>query len=151
MITAYRFSAKIYSHDISGEGARINGGRWNNRGVPVLYTSLAVSLGLLELLIHSLSYDFIKKNQLTIIELPNKSIKTLQSTDLKKDWVSDDDYSKFIGDEFVKSKSHLALKVPSAIIQHEYNLVINPLHALFSEVKIKKVSLFDFDERLFKV
>jgi RES domain-containing protein len=36
----------------SGEGAAKTGGRWNSRGVPVVYTSSTKSLAALETLVH---------------------------------------------------------------------------------------------------
>ena len=69
---------------------------------------------------------------------------------LKKDWQHDEDYSKYIGDEFLRSSSHLLLRVPSVIIPEEYNILINPLHKDFNKVKIKTSYPFHFDVRLFK-
>ena len=57
MITLYRFAHEKYKDDLSGDGARLFGARWNSKGNPVVYTSNAISLALLELLIHSISYD----------------------------------------------------------------------------------------------
>jgi RES domain-containing protein len=42
------------------------------------------------------------------------------------------------------------MKIPSAIIPEEYNIVINPLHPNFKRVKLKEVKDFIFDARLFK-
>ena len=52
--------------------------------------------------------------------------------------------------EFLKSKRSLLLKVPSAIIPEEYNMIINPAHPDFKKVKIIKTGLFQFDASLFK-
>jgi len=49
-MTLYRFVNKNYGADISGEGARLKGGRWNSKGIPVVYTSTTISLSLLELI-----------------------------------------------------------------------------------------------------
>jgi RES domain-containing protein len=42
------------------------------------------------------------------------------------------------------------LKVPSAIIPEESNVLINPLHPDIKKVKIASASAFQFDARLFK-
>ena len=146
----YRFSAERYSMDLSGEGAKRFGGRWNSKRIPVVYTSAQVSLSLLELLIHSISYNEIIGNRLTIIEVPDKSFAEIDIKSLKTGWQADDTYSKYIGDQFLSSLSHLLLKVPSAVIPIEFNFLINPRHKDFSKVKVYSADPFSFDLRLFK-
>ena len=146
----YRFSRSEYANDISGEGARLKGGRWNSKGFPVIYTSSAISLALLELLIHSVSFEEIQSNVLMQIEAPDIPIKVLAKTSLKQTWQKDIDYSRFIGNEFLKNKVSLLLKVPSAIIPDEYNILINPQHPGFKKVTLVSAKIFEFDMRLFK-
>ena len=74
----YRFANAKYSKDLSGEGSKLFGGRWNNKGTAILYTSTSISLALLELLIHSASYDEILTNQLVIIDTHLDEIKVLK-------------------------------------------------------------------------
>jgi len=146
----YRFTNKNYAVDISGEGARLNGGRWNSKGVPVVYTSFTISLSLLELVIHSSSYDELQSNLLIQIDIPDNHIAKIPTISVKPNWENDIGYSRFIGNEFLKSKLHLLLKVPSAIIPQEFNFLINPLHPDIKKVKIANTSHFEFDSRLFK-
>ena len=44
----YRIAAARFIRDLSGEGARLAGGRWNPKGMPVLYTADSAALALLE-------------------------------------------------------------------------------------------------------
>ena len=53
-----------------------------------------------------------------------------------------------IGDKWLREGKSAILKVPSAIIDLEYNYLINPDHPDFSKVKIANVSKFTFDPRL---
>ena len=48
----YRIASEPFAADLSGEGARLYGGRWNPCGIPVLYTSESVALAALELLVN---------------------------------------------------------------------------------------------------
>jgi RES domain-containing protein len=146
----YRFSRSEYANSISGEGARLKGGRWNSKGFPVIYTSSTISLSLLELLIHSVSYEEIQSNVLMQIEVPDLPAKTLTKISLKQNWQMDIDYSRFIGNEFLKNKESLLLKVPSAIIPDEHNILINPEHSGFKKVLLVSAKIFEFDGRLFK-
>jgi RES domain-containing protein len=146
----YRFSRSEYANGISGEGARLKGGRWNSKGFPVIYTSSAISLALLELLIHSVSYEEIQSNILMEIEASDIPIKSLAKNSLKQNWQKDIDYSRYIGNEFLKNKESLLLKVPSAIIPDEYNVLINPEHPGFKKVTLASAKVFEFDVRLFR-
>ena len=70
---------------------------------------------------------------------------------LPKDWKSfpHPHSTQVIGDNFVAAGKYLLMKVPSAVVQGDFNYLINPAHNLFPKVKIKSTELFEFDERLF--
>ncbi len=149
-MTLYRFANKVYGASLDGEGARLKGGRWNRKGVPVVYSSTTISLSLLELLIHSASYDEINSNILVRINIPDSLSSLPAVLKLKSGWQNDTGYSQFIGTEFLNSRSSLLLRVPSAIIPEESNILINPLHPDMKKVKITSATPFRFDNRLFK-
>src|SRR3954471_12928197 len=48
----WRLARRAYAA-LDGEGARRAGGRWNSPGLPAVYTSSALSLCVLELLVHT--------------------------------------------------------------------------------------------------
>jgi RES domain-containing protein len=149
-MTVYRFTKEIYSHEISGEGAKQWGGRWNSPGLAVVYTSCSISLSLLELLIYQSSYEEILINQLMRIEIPDTTTQTLSPGSLKLNWQHDIDYCRFIGNEFLQNNKSLVLKVPSAVIPEEYNILINPAHHTFKKCTLLSSGIFEFDTRLFK-
>jgi len=149
-MTVYRFTKEIYSHEISGEGAKQWGGRWNSPGLAVVYTSCSISLSLLELLIYQSSYEEILINHLMRIEIPDSTTQTLSPGSLKLNWQHDIDYCRFIGNEFLQNNKSLILKVPSAVIPDEYNILINPAHAAFKKCTLLSSGIFEFDTRLFK-
>jgi RES domain-containing protein len=146
----YRFAHSRFGYDLSGEGSRLFGGRWNSKGKAVIYTSSTISLSLLELLTHSISYEETIKNELISIEVSSANYKEISINELKINWQDDEDYTKFIGNGFLKSQSSLLLKVPSAIIPEESNMLINPRHKDFKKIKVKSTRVFKFDVRLFK-
>lgn len=142
----------MYNDDISGSGARINGSRWNSRGVPALYTSQFISLAVLEMLVNTNFKDYTIALDLMYISFPDdQPITNIDLKHLKNNWKEDFGYTRFMGDEFFKQKESLILKVPSAVIQEEYNYVANPLHPDFKKIKIVKTKSFWPDERLFKI
>ena len=146
----FRFTPEQYSYDISGEGASLYGGRWNSIGFPVVYTSITISLSLLEILIYSSSYDQMQNNILVRIEVPDTTARIISETVLPKRWQSEKEHCRYIGNEFLTQKKTLLLKVPSAIIPEEHNILINPLHPEFKKIKITSTKKFEFDGRLFK-
>ncbi len=112
----FRFCKEQYSNNISGEGAKLRGGRWNSVGLPVVYTSTTISLSLLELLIYNASYDELQNNYLMKIEIPGIEEDSILPITVKKQWQKDIGYSRFIGDSFLSTKKNILLQFPSAII-----------------------------------
>ena len=53
-----------------------------------------------------------------------------------------------IGAAWARAKRSVALRVPSAVVPGEFNYLINPAHADFSQVKVGKAVSFTFDPRL---
>ena len=68
---------------------------------------------------------------------------------MKDNWQTDIKYSQTLGNRFLASSKALLLKVPSAIIQQENNILINPRHNHIQQVKVKDILSFDYDLRLF--
>ena len=54
-----------------------------------------------------------------------------------------------MGDRFVREKKFMVMRVPSAVIQGDYNYLLNPSHPSFAQVKIQATEVYGFDERLF--
>jgi len=63
---------------LSGEGARLGGGRWNNVGIPVVYACETLSLAALELFVHFTRKDItISRSLLAIpVEIPDSVTRT---------------------------------------------------------------------------
>lgn len=147
----YRITKKIYLDDISGIGAKLYGGRWNNEGLPLLYTSENLSLAVLELLANQVrrlvddTYGYLS------IEVPDKYTPTiLAESDLPNDW-RQHQYSEFTireGSAWIRSQTSLAMAVPSAVLAQENNILINPLHKDFKKVKIVSKGELNLDGRV---
>lgn len=144
----YRVATGEHAKEISGEGARLHGGRWNSVGNLALYTSEYISLCILEILVRAGKFTSPDSYTLTSIDLPENSVSEIQLKKLKQDWQSHLEYTQWIGDEFLKNKQALALKVPSAVVPQEHNFLINPLHSDFKKVKVINTELLELDKRL---
>ncbi|REL29158.1 RES domain-containing protein [Rhodohalobacter sp. SW132] len=149
---AYRITREKYSRDLSGEGARMYGGRWNSRGYAMLYTSKQASLAALEVLVHAQIQLLPKDLAMIRLDIPESSIiKSIKEDKLPADWQNypSPGSVKRIGDEWLENMESLILSVPSAVIPEEPNLLFNPGHPDFSSVKIENIRPFTFDEQLF--
>lgn len=148
----FRLSKSKYAHDLSGKGAEKAGGRWNSKGTPMLYTSASRALCVAEIAVHTplgiIPFDY----AVSTIKLPGKALFEVKDKYLSPDWRSfpHADSTQKIGDEFIADGKHLVLQVPSAIIQDEYNFLINPTHKAFQNIQLQDVTPFTFDERLFR-
>ena len=156
MINAWRLVRKRRFPDaFTGEGARLGGGRWNHVGMPVVYVSETLSLAVLELFVHFTRRDIkLSKSLLAIpVEIPD-SLKIIEVSiqSLSSDWrVSPASNStKDIGTEWAQKGSSPILRVPSALIPGEHNLLLNPKHGDFVKIKIGKPQPFRLDERVWK-
>jgi RES domain-containing protein len=147
----HRLTTGKYAHDISGEGSRIFGGRFNPVGLATLYTSENISLCILEILVRASKATIPDNYTLISLEIPDNGITIIQHNKLKKDWQHDLDYTQGIGEDFLKEKQSFCLKLPSAIVPQENNFLLNPLHADFKKVKIVSAELLELDKRLFNI
>lgn len=148
----FRLTTTKYANDLSGTGARLHGGRWNQKGDAVLYTSGSRALALVEVLVH-LTNAFLPLNyQLITIYIPDDSIIELPSKSLPNDWksIEPNESTKKVAAKWLVENEYLALKVPSVVVEGEHNFLINPLHVDFLKVKVLKVEPFSFDTRLIK-
>jgi RES domain-containing protein len=149
----YRLSKQAYINDLSGRGAEINGGRWNSKGVPVVYTAASRALAVLEVAVHTPLGITPTDYFMATIEIINESAPAnINIADLPLNWNSNPiiKATQLIGDEFARSNHHLTLQVPSATVTGDFNYLINPAHPSFKTVKIIKTEPFEFDLRLFK-
>lgn len=150
----FRLSKNIYANELSGIGAAKCGGRWNSKGVEVIYVASNRSLALAELLVH-LPLNLLPSNfKMISIYIPDSiAIKELSQYDFPLNWncfpynIS----TQKIGNIFVSENKFCLMKVPSAVTKGEYNYLINPFHNEFNKIKILEVEDFPFDNRMFNV
>lgn len=148
----YRIAQEKYAEDLSGNGARLFGGRWNSEGQFALYTSFTRSLALLETLAHTPAKLLQAKTYLLItLFIPDTTaIQSIEAKKLPHGWddVEISPFTQKTGDQFLIAKKNLALAVPSVLIPEELNYVLNPLHADFKKVKIVNKRRIQFDNRV---
>ena len=151
----YRISKKEYINDLSGIGSALYGGRWNPKGMNMVYTAGNIALSYVEFLVHN--YHILSKTHvcLACIKIPDEtSTHTVNLSDLPTDWDKANNYigiTQDIGKRFITSAADYILKVPSAVVPGEYNYLLNPIHKLHSKTKVHDlIDPFRFDPRLLK-
>jgi len=147
----FRIAKKIYLDDLSGMGAKIYGGRWNKVGLPLVYTSDHLSLAVLEMLANQIrslvdhTYGFIE------LDIPDTLIsKEIQDSDLIKSWRQShyEEQTVSIGTNWLLSRDSVGMRVPSAVLAQENNILLNPTHADFRKIQIVNIGELNLDGRL---
>lgn len=151
MRVLYRVSRAKHANDLSGEGARLGGGRWNHKGASIIYTAESRSLAAFEALVHMSQPDFLIGRKMVSVEVPETIIpKSIDITMLPKDWPAYPPPFALadIGTTWAMSMESLLLRVPSAVVPREFNILINPQHPDIKLVKILEAEDFVYDDRL---
>jgi RES domain-containing protein len=132
----------------TGEGAAKTGGRWNSRGVAVVYTSATKSLATLESLVH-LNPPFRFKYVAIPLKFDEALVEYFPAKLLPADWRIEPTppSTKTIGDAWVKAARSAVLALPS-VITGDINFLLNPAHPDFKKIIIGKPEPFVFDPRL---
>jgi len=140
----YRIGKTKYAHDVTGIGAKLNGGRWNHEGFPCIYLAESRALSLLEYAAHAALNILPPTLSFTTFELPEHSIRQLSVNELPATWLQrpHSKEGRDIGSALLSKQEWLLLKIPSVIIGQEFNFVLNTLHPLISAVKITDVNAY---------
>jgi RES domain-containing protein len=149
----WRICRRRYASEAaSGEGARLYGGRWNSRGLRVVYASTSLALAAVETFVNL--EPNLRPTDLVSIEgqIPEPlEIGRIDVKALPASWHETRDESlRRFGDEWVRAGKMVALLVPSAAISGEWNLLLNPAHRDFSRINFREPQPFEFDLRMFK-
>ena len=149
----WRICRRRYAAEAAGgEGAYLYGGRWNSRGVRVVYASTSLALAAIETFVN-LEPRLQPKDLVSIegeipeaLEIERVSLETLPP---RWDKSRDESLRRF-GDEWIHVGRTVALLVPAATISGEWNILLNPAHAEFKRVHFHEPKAFEFDVRMFR-
>lgn len=145
--------AKHAVDPLSGEGARLHGGRWNHKGIRLVYCASSLSLAALEVLVNVDHADAPGDLVKVCVEIPDAlPARRLTSTDLPAGWndPSGSVVLKDLGGQWIADASEAVLIVPSAVIPEERAILINPAHPDTAKIQVISSLPFAFDARLKK-
>jgi RES domain-containing protein len=129
---------------LSGEGARLHGGRWNPPGAAVVYASESRALAVLEAFVHLTLEARAMRFVLVTIELPARVRLSRHDGERPPRALAS---SQEVGRRWLDEDGTHALGGPSVIVPQEKNYVLNARHAQFAELGAKREP-FSFDDRL---
>ena len=145
--------AKYLSRAFTGEGAALTGGRWNSSGIEVVYTASSASLALLEILVNLGSNAPLTGYTLIEVAFDEDLVEEIATRALPRDWRTSPPPPSVqqLGDRWARDMVSAVLAVPSVIVPHERNYILNPRHADFHRIRIGDPTSFPIDERLARV
>ncbi|MGH7523538.1 MAG: RES family NAD+ phosphorylase [Gemmatimonadales bacterium] len=136
---------------LDGEGARLYGGRWNSPGHAVVYASGSLALAALEFLVHLDSSEAPHDLLAMRINIPDDltvSDVKLRALPARWDRYPAVDACRKLGDAWLLAGKTAVLKVPSAPVHEEWNVLLNPRHPEFHRIREAGSRRFRFDQRL---
>jgi RES domain-containing protein len=119
--------------------------------VVAVYASEHLSLAILEVLVHLQRPQAIGGFDVFEVTIPDGLVEHVDPRKLPKDWRT---YPaplalQLLGDRWAKELRSPVLRVPSAVVPEEHNLVLNPLHPKFTKLAIGKPRALNADSRVF--
>jgi len=145
------FSARYRDSAFTGVGGLYAARRWNHLGTPMVYTATSRALAALEFFVNLEANEAPDDLLMAEAAVPDELIETLDLKQLPRNWRSlDNQRCRDIGSKWAASLRSLALKVPSVVVDGDWNVLLNPKHPEFAKVKTGAAKAFRFDERLFR-
>lgn len=140
--------------DLSGAGAALHPGRWNDEGEPVIYCAPTAAIAVLETAAHIDATGLPLNRFLVAIDVPEavwERREILGVQDLSPLWsaIPAGRASVAIGSAFLRAQQSPILLVPSVVVPEEAVALINPIHPLCAGLKAEVIRPFEFN-RLFR-
>lgn len=151
MIRAWRLCKQSrVASAFDGRGAAQNPGRWNGPGIAVIYTAESRSLASLEVLVHTEDTQVLAavKWAMIPVSIDESLIEIVQAP--PEDWrqLPVPRSTRDAGTSWVAESRSAVLRVPSIVVDGEFNYLLNPRHTDFARLEIGEPLAFSFDPRL---
>jgi len=144
----YRITLAKYATAIKASG---RAARWNPNEVEMVYTSGSMSLACLENVVHRNQIGLNSPFKVLTVEIPDDLlILSIPKKSLEDNWSSFENLpiTQKLGAQWVLELKSAILRVPSSIIEGEFNYLLNPNHPDFEIIKLLKSQPFVFDPRI---
>ncbi|RIV23836.1 RES domain-containing protein [Fibrisoma montanum] len=143
---------KYRDEPLSVIGSRLFGGRWNPKGVGVLYATSTPELGLVETLAHAptVRYEELPTYWVFSLEVPD-DIRYVNREELPDYW-QDETYERTQGwlSNWLATPDQLGVALPSVLVPLSYNVILHPAHHLFEKIQVIAQEVQPVDRRLWR-
>ncbi|HDZ14055.1 hypothetical protein LCGC14_0762890 [marine sediment metagenome] len=146
----YRITTAKYAKELIASGAP---NRWNEENQYVVYAAESRALAVLEMVAHRSAKMRKDDFKILTIHLPEakKFMEEIPEHGLPPNWRTVKAYDQLqrLGSQWYRTKSKLALRIPSVLVDGEYNYMVNTVHPDFTEhVRLESSEDFRWDPRL---
>ncbi len=137
---------------LAGLGGLHASGRWNPRGVRIVYASAHLSLAVLEKLVHLDVRDLPDDLEAVEIDIPEaEPMVDVSEGELPPDWraLPAPESTIALGNDWAAVRQELGVRrVPSAVVPQEQNYLLYPDHPKAATWRVVARTPFHFDPRL---
>ena len=145
------FPARFRETAFTGVGGLYAARRWNHLGTEMVYTATSPALAALEFFVHldpnyapddlllaeaAVPDDLVEQLDLALLPARWRQLNNLACRDLGSGWAA--------------NGRSVALKVPSVVVDGDWNVLLNPKHANFKKIKLNAPKPFHYDARMFR-
>lgn len=136
--------------ELTGAGGLRAAGRWHQAGQPIVYLSETPAGALLGVCVHTAAGDTPPGFTLLRIETPEPgpAVASLLPKDLRPGWQTRLGITRALGMRWLAAGQTALLRVPSAVIPHTWNVLLNPSHPDAAQLRITEALEYPFDARL---
>lgn len=135
----------------TGVGGLYAARRWNHLGTVMVYTASSRALAALEYFVNLDPGEAPDDLLMAEAVFADDWIETLEPGLLPSNWRTLDNLAcRDLGSAWAVSRRSMALRVPSAVVDGDTNLLLNPAHAAFGLISLVEPVPFRFDPRMFR-
>jgi RES domain-containing protein len=145
------FPARFRETAFTGVGGLYAARRWNHLGTAMVYTATSRALAALEFFVNLDPGEAPDDLLMAEAVVPGDSIEIIEPGLLPADWRALDNLAcRDFGSAWAASRRSLALLAPSAVVEGDSNLLLNPAHPDFGKIALAEPAPFRFDPRMFR-
>jgi RES domain-containing protein len=144
---------RISNHlNLEGEGGRFFSSRWSATGHRIVFLAESPAGAMLEILVHLQFRDRKLPETYHLLQVEATEPLAVEPLDPSPDpeWKEQPEVTRRLGNAWLESLATPLARVPSAIVPHIWNYLLNPEHPDASKLKIEAVIRERFDNRLFR-